>query len=291
MLKTCYSPRYFAHTPTNSMEKLTAIADVLIEHESVEIVEPDLIDTDILRQLHDPTYVDAFLVGQRPLALMQGFRKWNEQLRDAVLSVNQGQILAADIAFKEGIAANIAQGFHHATYEYGNAFCTFNGLALISMLYPDKKIFILDCDQHGGDGTSQFTKRYENLFNFSICGLTFRCEEGERSIVNHIHPKTGSFESYIAKVHEGIAKAKEWGADLIIYQAGADCHQKDPFGSAWFTKGMMYERDFTVFENVSQMGIPLMFVLAGGYQQMETLVPLHVNTFKAANMVYFNKVD
>ncbi len=29
MLKACYSPRYFAQTHTNSMEKLTAVADVL----------------------------------------------------------------------------------------------------------------------------------------------------------------------------------------------------------------------------------------------------------------------
>lgn len=288
MLKTCYSPRYFAHTPTNSMEKLSAVADSLVEQNLVELVEPDLIDINILKQLHDANYVDAFITGQKPLALIQGFRKWNEQLRDAVLAVQQGQIIAADLALKEGIAANIAQGFHHATYEFGNAFCTFNGLALIAMLHPDKKIFVLDCDQHGGNGTAEFTMRYDNLFNFSVCGLPFGCMQSERSIVHHIHPKTGNFEQYMHAVRQGIETAQQWGADLIIYQAGLDCHQKDPFGSRWFTKGMVYERDFAVFEMIQQTEIPLMFVLAGGYQAMEILVPLHVNTFKAANMVYLN---
>ena len=28
----------------------------------------------------------------------------------------------------------------------------FNGLALVAKQYPEKRIFILDCDQHGGDG-------------------------------------------------------------------------------------------------------------------------------------------
>lgn len=288
MVKTCYSPRYFASTPTNSMEKLSAVADVLVAENLADMVEPDLIDTDILRQLHNPDYVDAFLVGKKPLALMQGFRKWNEQLRDAVLTIQQGQILSAEIAFKEGIAANLAQGFHHAVYDFGNAFCTFNGLALIAMLYPDKKIFVLDCDQHGGNGTAEYTQRYENLYNYSVCGLPFGCMQLERSTIHQIHPRTGNFEDYMHCVAEGLKKAQEWGADLIIYQAGADCHQKDPFGSSWMTSEMMCERDLTVFREIKQLGIPLLFVLAGGYQALETLIPLHVNTFKAVNMVYFS---
>ena len=36
-----------------------------------------------------------------------------------------------------------------------------------------------------------------------------------------------------------------------------------------------------------KMKIPLLFVLAGGYQELDDLVPLHVNTFKAANEIYF----
>lgn len=287
MLKTCYSPRYFASTPTNSMEKLSAVAEVLVTENLVEIIEPNLIDIDILRQLHNPDYVEAFLIGKKPLALMQGFRKWNEQLRDAVLCVQQGQIIATDIAFKEGVAANIAQGFHHAVYDFGNAFCTFNGLALIAMLYPDKKIFVLDCDQHGGNGTAEYTQRYDNLFNYSVCGLPFGSMHLERSIINQVHPRTGNFNDYMTYVEGGLKKAQEWGADLIIYQAGADCHQKDPFGSLWLTSDMMYERDFTVFKRIKELGIPLLFVLAGGYQALETLIPLHVNTFKAAKSVYF----
>lgn len=291
MLKTCYSPRYYAHTPTNSMEKLSAIAEVLFQDQLVELVDPGEINPDILRQLHDPQYVDAFLAGKKPLAMIQGFKQWNEQLCHAVLSVQAGQLLASEIAFKEGISANLAQGFHHATYNFGNAFCTFNGLALVALMHPDKRIFVLDCDQHGGDGTAEFTLRLPNLFNFSVCGLPFGCVSGERSEVRHIHPKTGSFKAYMQAVQEGIEYAQAWNADLIIYQAGLDCHKKDPFGSQWFSSGMVYERDFVVFEQIEQLKIPLMFVMAGGYQLMNDLVQLHVNTFRAANMVYFNKIQ
>lgn len=287
MLKACYSAKYYAETHTKSMEKLTAVADVLKEQHIAELVDPGVIDTEILNRLHDPKYVHAFLHGIKPLASFQGFRNWNEQLRDAVLSVQAGQLKATELAFQEGIAANIAQGFHHAVYEYGGAYCTFNGLALVAQEYPDKKIFVLDCDQHGGNGTAEFTLRLENLFNFTIFGHKFGCATYDRSVTRLIDQKNGNFTQYLHAVDEGFETAINWGADLIIYQAGMDCHQADKFGSEWFDSDMLYQRDKYVFELAKQNSIPIMFVLAGGYQRMYNLVPLHVGTFKAANAVYF----
>ena len=287
MLKACYSPRYFARTHTNSMEKLTAVADVLRTHQMVDLIDPGLIDTEILKKLHNPEYVEAFLSGESAFATIQGFKPWNEQLRDAILSVQAGQLLGAEIALKEGIAANIAQGFHHASYESGAAYCTFNGLALVAKQNPEKRIFILDCDQHGGDGTAMFTNRMTNLINFSIFGVRFGCKAGERSLTRYIHPKQGNFDLYREAIFEAFQYASHWEADLIIYQAGMDCHQLDKYGSKWFTTELLYERDRLVFEMAKKMKIPLLFVLAGGYQELDNLVPLHVNTFKAANEIYF----
>ncbi|WP_343580257.1 histone deacetylase [Acinetobacter sp.] len=288
MLKACYSPRYFAQTHTNSMEKLTAVADVLRTHQMAELVDPGLIDIEILRKLHHPHYVDAFVSGQSAFATIQGFKPWNEQLRDAILSVQAGQLRGAEIALKEGIAANIAQGFHHASYESGAAYCTFNGLALVAKQYPEKRIFILDCDQHGGDGTAIFTNRMTNLINFGIFGIRFGCKAGERSLTRYIHPKHGNFDLYREAIFEAFQYASRWEADLIIYQAGMDCHQHDKYGSRWLTTELLFERDRIVFDMAKKMKIPLLFVLAGGYQALDDLVPLHVNTFKAANEIYFS---
>ncbi|ENX38847.1 hypothetical protein [Acinetobacter courvalinii] len=288
MLKACYSPRYFAQTHTNSMEKLTAVADVLRTHQMAELVDPGLIDIEILRKLHHPHYVDAFLSGQSAFATIQGFKPWNEQLRDAILSVQAGQLRGAEIALKEGIAANIAQGFHHASYESGAAYCTFNGLALVAKQYPEKRIFILDCDQHGGDGTAIFTNRMTNLINFGIFGIRFGCKAGERSLTRYIHPKHGNFDLYREAIFEAFQYASRWEADLMVYQAGMDCHQHDKYGSRWLTTELLFERDRIVFDMAKKMKIPLLFVLAGGYQALDDLVPLHVNTFKAANEIYFS---
>ncbi|NAR60716.1 histone deacetylase [Acinetobacter haemolyticus] len=290
MLKACYSPRYYAQTHTNSMEKLTAVADVLQQQQLVELIDPGLIDIEILKKLHNPQYVDAFFAGDSSFATVQGFKPWNPQLRDAILSVQAGQLVGAEIALKEGIAANIAQGFHHASYDSGAAYCTFNGLALIAKQFPDKRIFILDCDQHGGDGTAIFTNRMPNLINFGIFGIRFGCKAGERSLTRYIHPKQGNFDLYREAILEAFQYASCWDADLIVYQAGMDCHQHDKYGSKWFTTALLFERDRIVFEMAKKMKIPLLFVLAGGYQPLEDLVPLHVNTFKAAHQIYFAEV-
>lgn len=289
MLKACYSDRYFATTPSNSMEKLALIAAKLQEANLAQLIEPSMIEPDLLRQLHAPELVNAFLVGERPLATLQGFQ-WSERLRDAVLTIQGGQLLAAKIALEEGIAANVAQGFHHAGYDYGSGYCTFNGLALIAQQYAHKKIFVLDCDQHGGNGTADFTERLDNLFNFTIYGLRFGHIENDRSLGRSIDRYKGSFTDYYQALLESFEHIKQWQTDLIIYQAGVDCHQNDPYGSKWFNTEHLYFRDKIVFEFAKRQQIPILFVLAGGYQQLDSLTQLHLNTFVAANEVYFSEV-
>jgi acetoin utilization deacetylase AcuC-like enzyme len=283
MLNVCYSPDYFAFTHTNSMEKLTAVADSLQQFPYIRFHAPEPLDIAVLKQLHDPVYVDAFLTGQpEKLATFSGFKPWNEQLRDAVLSVNAGQIRAAELAWQHGVSANIAQGFHHAVYEYGGSFCSFNGLALVAQQFPNKRIFVLDCDQHGGNGTAEFTRRLENLYNFSIYGLAFGCPTYERSETRHVHKDRGHFSQYSLAIHEGFQRAIEWKADLIIYQAGMDCHQDDPCGSSWFSTELIQKREEIVFGLAKRHSLPIMFVLAGGYQDIGALVKLHLKTFHAA---------
>lgn len=287
MIRACYSDRYNVTTHTKSMEKLAAVALAVEARGLAELVDPGVIDIELLRELHDPELVDDFLVGRKPLATLQGF-PWNKALRDGVLSIQAGQLCAASLAFFDGISANIAQGFHHAGYDYGSGFCTFNGLALIAKQYPDRRVFVLDCDQHGGNGTAEMTERLENLFNFTIYGLRFGCRDFERSVGRKVPRKSGegSFQLYKEALLEGFERILDWKTDLIVYQAGADCHQHDPFGSDWFDTASLYERDKLVFEFAKDNKIPLMFVLAGGYQSMDALVELHATTFVAANCVY-----
>lgn len=289
-IKTCYSNKYYAKTPTASMRKLPIVAEIVESSGYAELVDPGTIDIEQLRRRHDPKYVDAFLTGSGSLARSQGWN-WSEQIRDGVLAINAGQIIAAENAFRYGIAANVAQGFHHAGYYRGGGFCTFNGLALVAQAFPDKKVFVLDCDEHGGNGTEEFTHRLSNLFNYSINGSRFGCEgDNPRSVSRTLRSVTRNFEPYLEALIDAFSKIDEFRPDIIIYQAGADPHINDPLGSLGMTTEQMFERDRIVFEFCRKSGIPTMFVLAGGYQEPieDRLAPLHVATFATAFEEYGN---
>lgn len=54
-----------------------------------------------------------------------------------------GNLLSAQTAFYEHIAAKLVQGFHHADPPSGGPFCMFNGLVSVAALYPEND-FVLD---------------------------------------------------------------------------------------------------------------------------------------------------
>jgi acetoin utilization deacetylase AcuC-like enzyme len=71
------------------------------------------------------------------------------------------------------------------------------------------------------------------------------------------------------------------GYDLLIYQAGADPHIDDPLGG-FLTTAELAERDRIVFSVAREIGIPVVWNLAGGYQQpLARVLEIHRNTMAA----------
>jgi acetoin utilization deacetylase AcuC-like enzyme len=54
------------------------------------------------------------------------------------------------------------------------------------------------------------------------------------------------------------------GCRVLLYQAGADPHIKDPLGGTMTSKQLAM-RDRLVFESCKRLGLPVAFDLAGGY--------------------------
>lgn len=73
-----------------------------------------------------------------------------------------------------------------------------------------------------------------------------------------------------------------YSADLVLYQAGADCHVDDPLGG-WLTTEEMKDRDETILEYFYKVGMPVAWNLAGGYQdEYQNVLDLHLNTLQVA---------
>ena len=286
VIPTCFSPLYSADTPTTSMRKLGPVAWQAVAQGWADVEVPDRIDPDKLRRLHAPEYVDAFLAGRQPLASSQGWA-WTPEIRDGVLAINAGQLLGAELAMKNGIAANIAQGAHHACYARGGGFCTFNSLALVANEHPEWKCLVIDVDCHEGNGVGEFAARLDNLWNFTIFGSDFGGRGHSRHVKRWVKGPVASFAPYRKALDEAFAFAEKVKPDLIQFNAGMDCFVEDGMDSVGLTAEMLFERDRLVFEFCKQTGTPCLFSLAGGYlRDMDKLVSLHVGTFRAACEAY-----
>ena len=75
--------------------------------------------------------------------------------------------------------------------------------------------------------------------------------------------------------------------DLLLYQAGADPLQEDPYSPLALTHADLFERDRRVFQFARDHALPVAWVLAGGYtRDITKVVEVHLNTFRAATQIF-----
>lgn len=284
-LRAYYSAAY-ASADTPLLARLATAAHKVESLGLAEIHAPGSIDPKLLQGLHSDRYLHAFMQGVEPLASSQGI-PWTPGIRDATLAMLGGQIEAARHAMSCGIAMNLARGFHHAVRDCGSGFCPINGLALVAHCLPGKRIFVLDCDEHGGNGTEEFAAVLPNLFSVSIFGTRFGCRGGTRSWAFLVQTKSQGFDTYLSALQAAKDLVHEYRPDLILYQAGADSHHRDPKSRTGMTARNLFERDLFVFRMARNSGIPILFLVAGGYQNAMRIARFNVNTVRAARDVYW----
>ncbi|MBX3710470.1 MAG: hypothetical protein KF800_00690 [Lysobacter sp.] len=284
-----YRPEY-APEEVPLLARLETTARKLERLRLVDLHAPPPIDPSRLAGLHDEAYLQAFLAGTEPMASRQGI-PWSPRVRDATLAMLGGQIAAADAAQRHGIAMNIARGFHHAVPACGSGYCPLNGLALLAHAAPEKRVMVIDCDEHGGNGTEEFAARMPNLYNVSIFGTRFGCRGGTRSWATQVRVREHGFQRYLDALDEAQGLIDAHRPDLLVYQAGADCHEDDPKSQVGLSTAQMFARDLVVFRMARARGIPIVFVVAGGYQQAQHVARLNANTVRAARHVWRGAAD
>lgn len=279
-LRTYFSSVY-APASVPSLARLAVAASELQQLGLVELREPQAVDAAALAGLHDDAYLSAFLDGREPLASSQGIA-WSPSLRDATLAMLGGQLEAARHALRHGVAMNLARGFHHAVPARGSGFCPINGLALVALRMPHLRVFVVDCDEHGGNGTEEFAARLPNLYTASIFGTRFGCLGGERSWAFEVRVPRDGIGAYKAALRHVQDLLREHRPDLVLYQAGADCHVGDPKSRVGLTTRRFVERDLFVLRAARRLDIPVVIVAAGGYQKAAAIATLNAATVRCA---------
>jgi acetoin utilization deacetylase AcuC-like enzyme len=285
------------------MRKFGLVADQLRSYPNVRLEEPAPVTDKQLRFVHTPEYIEAIHSGQpRELAESQKF-PWSEALFPSVCLTNGACVAAARRALREGVAAALVSGFHHAHADHGEGFCTFNGLVVAADTLQRsgevKRVAILDLDLHYGNGTAALAESREYLTALSIYGSDYWLNTAYPDVTQRRHgdganhfsatlPAGCDGKRLNAALAEHLPRLIECGrADLLLYQAGADPLRDDPYSPLALTHADLLERDRRVFEFARLHALPIAWVLAGGYtRDLSKVVDVHVNTFKAASTVF-----
>lgn len=213
----------------------------------------------LLARVHDAAYLQGVL----SLKLPNGFGTHDEVVARSVLHTTGSFRAAASHAYKtKRVACSPTSGFHHAGYASGGGYCTFNGLAIAAahLLREDgaQVVGVMDLDAHYGDGTEDVFDQV-GLFDSRVRHFT-RGVPGYRQDADEL----------LAAIPKTLKQWKKDGVDIVLYQAGGDLHIADPLGAGLLTSKQMRERDRRVFTACAELGLPVAWNLAGGYQEDKT---------------------
>lgn len=253
----------------------------------VELVVPAAATDEQLLRAHDPEYLLKVAAGTltRPEILRIGF-PWTPQMVERSRRSSGATIAAGYAAVADGFAANLAGGTHHAGPDWGEGFCVFNDSAVAARDWQAhglvRRVLVVDCDVHQGNGTAAILRGDDSVFTFSIHGaknFPSRKEEGDLDIPL---PDGIGDDDYLEALDAGLSEALRRSApDIVVYLAGADPFEGDRLGRLKLTKSGLAARDRLVFDTCRRNGLPVVATMAGGYaQNVEDIVDIHFETVR-----------
>jgi acetoin utilization deacetylase AcuC-like enzyme len=305
MITAFYHPGFAAPIGDHimPMRKFELVAAEVKSIPGVRVIEPNPVTEEELGLVHTPEYIHAIRTGTpRPLAESQKF-PWSPELFASVCLTNGACLAAAREALRERIAAALASGFHHAHADHGEGFCTFNGLIITAdvLKREDKvrRIAIIDLDLHYGNGTAALAAQRPYVTALSIYGNDYHANVPHRDVSVRQHEDgpnhfsvplpAGCDGKQLNRILDEHLPwlVKSGKPDLVLYQAGADPLQDDPFSPLALSHADLLERDRKVFEFCRQKDLAVAWVLAGGYSRdIAKIVEVHLNTFRVAETVF-----
>lgn len=251
-------------------------------------IAPLASDADLLRA-HTAAYVEKVKTGSlNPQEIRRMGFPWSPGLVERSRRSVGGTIAAGRAAVQGGVGVNLAGGTHHAGPDWGQGFCVFNDAAVAARAWQAaglvRRVVILDCDVHQGNGTAAICRGDETIFTFSIHGarnFPFHKEPGDLDI--GLEDGAGD-EEYLQALERGLAQALALArADIAIYLAGADPHEGDRLGRLALSKAGLAARDRLVFDACRRAGLPIVVTMAGGYgRNVDDTVDIHFATVQMA---------
>lgn len=268
-----YSPKLISRPDTFSpspAKPALVVADWREHGFAIRLIEPIPVTREQIALAHAGDFVDGVL----DCVLQNGFGGYQKDVAESLPWTSGSLLYAARGALANGtVSCSPTSGFHHAGYAHNSGFCTFNGLMITALALKAEgkvaRVGILDCDQHYGDGTDDIIKSL---------GIDW---------IRHVTAGKGykrSARTFLARLPDLVRGFAD--CDIVLYQAGADPHVNDPLGG-FLTTDQLAERDRIVFAAANKLGVPVVWNLAGGYQEpVAEVLEVHRNTMAACAAEY-----
>lgn len=280
------------------MEKYSRLREALLAEghfsETDFHLPPAATDLELARA-HDPAYIRRVAEGrlseQEQKAI--GF-PWSEQMVERSRRSAGATLCACRAALAGGVAANLAGGTHHAHRDRGEGFCVFNDAAVAARAMQAegraRRILVIDCDVHQGNGTATILAGDDSIFTFSIHGARNYPFDKADSDLDIELPDGCSDDAYLTRLEWGLDTAFDSALpDLVIYLAGADPYRYDRFGRLGLTFEGLAARDRLVLERCRREGVPVALAMAGGYgREIAHTVAIHATTIRLAKGIMTN---
>jgi acetoin utilization deacetylase AcuC-like enzyme len=251
-------------------------------------IPPPATDVELLR-VHTSAYLAGVISGSLSQAEVRRIGlPWSPELVERARRSTGGTTAACRSALSDGIALNLGGGTHHAHAGFGAGFCIFNDVAVaIRALQAEarlKRVLVIDCDVHQGDGTADIFASDGCAFTFSIHGQHNYPFRKSHSDLDVALPDETTDEPYLQALENGLQRIPALtDFDLAVYLAGADPFIGDRLGHFALTKTGLNQRDALVLERCQAAGLPVAVTLAGGYADpIDDTVDIHLNTLNCA---------
>lgn len=256
----------------------------------LEIAAPRSLTEAELAEIHDAGYIEAVRTG-KPLALAQsqGFT-WDPGLWTMACAHTGGMVAAAKHALESGRnTGSLSSGQHHAKYDTGDGFCTFNGVALAAkraLRAGAKRVLIIDTDAHCGGGTHSLIEDDDRIWQADIAVNPYDDYAPRRpNTLDYVL----SASAYLSTLNQRLGSLKKSGERfaLCIYYAGMDAYERCHIGGLpGIDRTLLAGREGLLFAWCREQGIPVAFGIGGGYINAgfprAELVDLHKLTLSSA---------